>query len=689
MSLVISSNDTLGNKQFDRYATNQAPYRFTNHLVSPLEIDADSEVAVHSFKCNKDGLVKLSPSLSWYQFFNVDPRATRSGETPKISSVNESTGWEIKCFPKMESTKRDEYVSLYEFADRFEDGMRRGIPHPDFVSLTNPLTTMEILRDSGTTGAGFQGFRLTYRYNSIGSGLTDNPPTRFERLYPNDGTTRIQYTSGTKTFKSLVGRQTGTNYDITEAQKNCMFGMNHPLSRLGGVCLFDLTDAGEKITLDGEYQYTKLNKDFVIGLNRGCPSRTINEILNNRQVGYNHAQGTGSFSEYNINPFDYAISSEQIGRTGNRWLKVGHLVEDPNMYDDTKPFTMEDIHYYKGTGGTEWTSSNFGTAGFPSAAPDDIGRYNMSVNASRFDAVKFVVENEIVSISLLRQTSIIPEGGDPSDYPTELLVCSYSMKTTHATGFSKIVFPKPAAQTCWNLYPKVVLPFKDTEIKLQTWNGKTTGYDADAPTQPADWYQRSILNGEFEGINVVDRRYYNDIQDLTEFPMKGTETTDGEKHFGQMLMNVILTPQTITYPHTQGANAQYVLGFVERGVLDSNNATQTDADQQTIYDSDSAPSIQAKDSMFIRLDNFTQKSFNAGTGRPSKIIHHVPRFDTSNREIGAGLYFEPHEKTYIKLNNSNPIVINELDFSICNSREQMITDLTGETIICLHFRKTK
>lgn len=683
MSLVISSNDTLGNKQFDRYSTNQAPYRFTNHLVSPLEIDADSEVAVHSFKCNKDGLVKLSPSLSWYQFFNVDPRITREGEDPAIDSVDNSTGWEIKCFPKMDSTKRDEYVSLYEFADRFQSGMRRGIPHPDFVSILNPKTKMDILRDSGTTGAGFQGFQLTYQYSGLDA---VGSPSRYERLFPNDGTTRITHTPATETFKALVGKQSGTNYDHAESQKNCIFGMNHPISHTGGECIFDLREAGEKVFHDGDYHYTKLNKDFVIGLNRAVPM--TNGLFLNRQAGYN--EGGGSFSEYNLNPFDYAVSCEQIGGSGNRWLKVGHLVQDSIMFDDQNPLAMEDIQYFKGTGAGEWTSSNFGTAGAPTNAADDIGRYNMSVNASRFDGVKFSVENEIVSITLIRQYSVMPSPeSDPSHYPEDLLVCSYSMRSTHASGFGKHVFPKPAGQTCWNLYPKLVLPFKDTEIILDTFDGKNTGFDADAPTQPADWYQRSLVNGEFEGIMAVDRRYYNDMTDLTMYPQKGVVESGEDYALAGYIMNVILTPQNITYPHTQGANAQYILGFVERGVLDSNNVDFTEEEKKYVYQSDAAPSIQAKDSMFIRLDNFTQKSFNAGTGRPSKIIHHVPRFDTSNREIGAGLYFEPHEKTYIKLNNSNPIVINELDFSICNSREQMITDLTGETIICLHFRKAK
>lgn len=684
MSLIVSSNDTLGDKNYDRFATNQAPYRFTNHLVSPLEIPADSEVAVHSFKCNKDGLVKLSPTLNWYQFFNVDLRKDNS--TPKIDSIDNSTGWAIKCFPKLNTTKRDEYVSLYDFADRIQSGMRVGIPHPDFVSKTDPLTTMEILRDSGTTGAGFKGFRLKYKYQNA-SGLSDtNFPTSFKRLFPDDGTNRIQYDDSTQKIKALVGKGAG-DYEHTQSQKNCMFASDKPLSRLGGVLEYDLREMGTKnINGSGTYTHTSFNKDFQVGLNRGVPEQ--GGLFKSRQAGYNG--GANAFSEYDKNPFDYACSCEQIGGTGNRWLKVGHLGQDPIMTDPENPLAMNDIQYFKGQAPLEWTDSNFQT-GTPTNAPDDIGRYNMSSNASHFDTLEFKIENEIVSISFLRKYSTHADGsnagtGDSPAYPLRVLITSYSMKTSNPNGIHKNCYPKPAGQTCWNLYPKVVLPFKNQEVRLAKYNGRTTGFNMEDPV--SDWYCRSLIEGQVEAPLIVDQRFYNDTTDATEYSFKGVGGSGATAHFSHYVMNVVLAPQTLNYTNTAGANAQYVFGFIARGVLDTDNGVRDDSNQEIYYDSDSTPSIQAKDSMFIRLDNFTQKSFNAGTGRPSKIIHHLPRFDTSNREVGSGLYFEPNSMTYLKLGNTNPIVINELDFSICNSREQLITDLTGETIICLHFRKS-
>ena len=94
--------------------------------------------------------------------------------------------------------------------------------------------------------------------------------------------------------------------------------------------------------------------------------------------------------------------------------------------------------------------------------------------------------------------------------------------------------------------------------------------------------------------------------------------------------------------------------------------------------------------MFVRLDNFTQTTFNSGTGRPSRILYQVPRFDTSNRESGTALYYEPHQRTYVKLNNSDPVSLNELHLSLCDSMERLADKgLTGKTVICLHFQQSQ
>jgi hypothetical protein len=77
---------------------------------------------------------------------------------------------------------------------------------------------------------------------------------------------------------------------------------------------------------------------------------------------------------------------------------------------------------------------------------------------------------------------------------------------------------------------------------------------------------------------------------------------------------------------------------------------------------------------------------NARQGTLSKIIGHLPRFDNSGNETG-GLYFEPHEKTYISLNNPTELLVNSFDIDIVYENETLCTALTGKTIVCLHIRQ--
>ena len=79
---------------------------------------------------------------------------------------------------------------------------------------------------------------------------------------------------------------------------------------------------------------------------------------------------------------------------------------------------------------------------------------------------------------------------------------------------------------------------------------------------------------------------------------------------------------------------------------------------------------------------------NARQGTVSKIISHLPRFDNSGNETG-GLYFEPHEKTYLALNNPDTLYINSFDIDIVYENETLCTALTGKTIVCLHIRPQK
>ena len=79
---------------------------------------------------------------------------------------------------------------------------------------------------------------------------------------------------------------------------------------------------------------------------------------------------------------------------------------------------------------------------------------------------------------------------------------------------------------------------------------------------------------------------------------------------------------------------------------------------------------------------------NARQGTLSKIVAHLPRFDNSGNEIG-GLYFEPHEKTYLALNNTEDLYVNSFDVDLVYENETLCTALTGKTIVCFHIRQAK
>ena len=128
-----------------------------------------------------------------------------------------------------------------------------------------------------------------------------------------------------------------------------------------------------------------------------------------------------------------------------------------------------------------------------------------------------------------------------------------------------------------------------------------------------------------------------------------------------------------------------MLGYNSHSVLDDTYA-HTDTDNRTQYINDTTPELSDYGSMFVRLDNFTQTTYNGGTGRPSKILYHMPRFDSSNRDIGNSLYFEPHERSYIKFNNAEKLVLNELNISFCDNKERLIEDLVGQSIVVLHIK---
>jgi len=144
-----------------------------------------------------------------------------------------------------------------------------------------------------------------------------------------------------------------------------------------------------------------------------------------------------------------------------------------------------------------------------------------------------------------------------------------------------------------------------------------------------------------------------------------------------------LVGETQQYPNTAGR-----LGFPDRSFIISNNTDGYVSGDDTL-----AVTFKSVDSLtktttssFIRLPNLTHKSFNGAQSGLSKIVYQLPQFSNDGRQFGS-LYFEANEKTYVKLNNTAPMILNMLQVQIVDSQERETTSLTGETQVVFHVRK--
>ena len=134
----------------------------------------------------------------------------------------------------------------------------------------------------------------------------------------------------------------------------------------------------------------------------------------------------------------------------------------------------------------------------------------------------------------------------------------------------------------------------------------------------------------------------------------------------------------------QFPNMNVKLGFRLRPVLYS---------AYDIADSDNIVQYQSSDDAlptgkeaFVRFSSGTQTSFNANKGSVSKIIYPIPRFDNSGRAYGQ-LFFECNEKTYIDLNNTDTLTLNDIAVEIVDINERPVNDLTGSTIVTFHIKQ--
>ena len=295
--------------------------------------------------------------------------------------------------------------------------------------------------------------------------------------------------------------------------------------------------------------------------------------------------------------------------------------------------------------------------------------YDIGGNASKFVKFKFSISNEKVVIQAIDNKGAYFDLVNQDQAVTPV-------KNNVAT---------PVNICQWHMFPSVYLD-KATTITISNYYVYEALEDTYSAFDENLIYWRKLCNAGLAttfGQSIENRTWNNQASATVRAPL-GVDSHGvmDESQFIFTLAPSELYGKVVTAP----ANTQYTFGFVGRSLVDtltdSTNTTQT-------IQSDIAPKLISNVSLFIRLNNFSQNCTNARRGTStSKIVAHLPRFDNSGNETG-GLYFQPNQRVYLKLNNPSELLINQVDVDIVYDNEQLCQAITGKTIIVFHIQDSK
>jgi hypothetical protein len=295
--------------------------------------------------------------------------------------------------------------------------------------------------------------------------------------------------------------------------------------------------------------------------------------------------------------------------------------------------------------------------------------YNLNTNSGNYQKVKFTLSGQKVKIELI-------DDGDAS-----VVLIDYQADAT-----DKRHNLPPISQTKWQMHP--ILYIESDEVDYDN----TLTVEEYVPCSDLTNFDITKdswnFSSAFDYVDLlgdqIENRPYNNYDNGDD----GLTTYAGiseEANAVIELSNIIITKPDSVYVPSHSANTSEILGFV--GVSPFTDFTY--ADEETViqdFTSVSIPSMTTPKSLFVRLGNMTQSVMNAHNGNRSSIIAHLPKRDESGNELGS-LFYEPSERVYLDLGNSNPIPINSFDISISYVNEQFAEIVSGQTIVCLLFRE--
>jgi hypothetical protein len=639
MSLIITSNVNLDD---DLTQSNIfKPYSYTNSLNNNIiKIPPNSEIALESAKINKSGVFTLSNQNDSFGLYYGKKLVDGT------FNLNDSTG--NVMIGNIGNIQNGDYLetNVNDLAFQIEKGMLNTISHPSIVKG---------LDDGG---------------NVIG-GLTCNASYNASTLDFEGYSWKITQHTDNETSDASLGTSTGGVTNLTGVDDNNnvtydatagLFTLNtnkptqvrfdaYPITNNG----FTGVAASNETTHEGiEFDITAANTagaKWCVGLVRPNIASDFNDnddaiayLPTYFDAGAEMPASEGLFAKNQY--WDYCVR-----RIGNNLRVFQSCFRSSRTSGNRNNLVLNPIIYW----GAHNTNFN--------------AEYDIGVNASNFVKFKFSISNEKVVIQAIDNKGIYFDLVNQDQAVTPL-------KKNVAT---------PVNICQWHMFPSVFLN-KATTITISNYyvyealEGSYSAFDENLI------YWRKLCNAGLSttfGQSIENRRWNNQASATVRTPL-GVDA-NGVMDDSQLIFTLApseLYGNIVTAP----TNSQYTFGFIGRSLVDTLNASTVTT--QTIQ-SDIAPKLISNVSLFIRLNNFSQNCTNARRGTStSKIVAHLPRFDNSGNETG-GLYFQPNQRVYLKLNNPSELLINQVDVDIVYDNEQLCQAITGKTIIVFHIQDSK
>jgi hypothetical protein len=696
MSYVITSN--VESEDVLLIGGYSDPATYLNNFRSPLLLDIDSEVAVESVKIDRQDEWDIKDSDVFFFYFGEE-------QSPTITSGKVSkNGVRVNMRPGSYNVK----------------GMALEITRALNNSAVGPALfgTCLVSALSDTTTFKFRGFEFKFSPRARGADRVPSwiPTTFKSNNYltigydrdPDNAVSAGVWDIGTKELECNVGIDPlSTNNDIEYFTKpngfvlrsNCSYRVeDYPLSNAKGRAVFGLNGANQ---LDSPFQvglvkptnpYVRNGRDFLL-TSMGNPNENTNAST--------HMDYFAVWENATIAPLPVFAGALKIYTFGN-------------VNSDNPSWKQKEVQYYN--------VNNPVATQFDANAP--LGEAEL--NAKFITEIIFELDGDELRVILRDEGD---DTIDPARPATEYPLIAVSLSTDDR----RWNFP-PVGNANEALVPAIALTENEQKCGLKTYNANvlpgwrystpsntdinidTGDWRAYTPLNTAllvsgsDWYSQAV-NSE----NANNELSYN--QARPSFLMKNAQTTGfvfryvninasnvvdykpvlilGEENRPRNADGSFANSDyddelyVIPIPENQ-ANMSKNLGFGKWSVIeytgDAGGGAKDDDSFKTLTSFEAGQ--YTIHSAFVRINDLPIQSFNGATSSRSNILYHIPRFTNDGKQYGE-LYFNAPEKTYIKLNNTQPLMLNQLKVDIVSRAERIVQDLTGSTIVVLHFRKSK